>query len=100
MRKLIIRVFYISVRGLTRQQAEQTIYEFMSEYVPEDNLPKDILEQYFIHDIWIPITNDQHGDSRVEIIYPNKFDIEDLDLDNIDKLINKLNEIKDKLKNK
>jgi len=99
MRKLIIRVFYISVRGLSRQHAEQTMFDLMTEYNPEENLPEDILEHYFIHDIWIPITDGQSRDSKVEIIYPNKFEFEDLSLENIDLLIDKLNEIKNKMNN-
>jgi hypothetical protein len=97
MRKLIIRVFYISVKGLSRQQAEQTIFQLMQEYKPNENLPDDILEHYFIHDIWLPITEGQSGESRVEIIYPNKFEVEDLDLESIDKLIERLKEIKEEI---
>lgn len=97
MRKLIIRVFYISVSGLSRQQAEEQIYQLMSNYKLEnDNLPEDISINYHIEDVWLPITE---GNSRVEVIYPPKFEIEDLDLENIDKLINTLNEIKIKLEN-
>jgi len=67
----------------------------MNEYtLDSDCLPEDINSQYHIEDVWLPITE---GDSKVEVIYPNKFEVEDLDLDNINKLIDKLNEIKNKL---
>lgn len=94
MRKLIIRVFYIMVGGLSRQQAEEQMYELMQEYHP--NLPDDLNEDYHIEDIWLPITQ---GQSKVEVIYPSKLEIEDLDLENVNKLIEKLNEIKTRLAN-
>ena len=61
-KKLIMRTFYINVDGLTRQQAEQQIYELMKEYSDPD-LPNDIRKQYHFEDIWLPITG---GDCRVE----------------------------------
>jgi hypothetical protein len=69
-RKLIIRVFYINVGGLSRQQAKQQIYELMNEYKHDENdLPEDIFNQYYFDDVWLPI----HGESRLEIIVPDNF---------------------------
>jgi hypothetical protein len=82
------------VGGLSRQQAEEQMYELMQEYHP--NLPDDLNEDYHIEDIWLPITQ---GQSKVEVIYPSKLEIEDLDLENVNKLIEKLNEIKTRLAN-
>lgn len=94
MRKLITRVFYIPVDGLSRQQAQIQIADLISDYSP-DYLPDDIKEQYHIENLWFPVTGGQP--CKVEVIYPPKFEVEDLDLENLDKLIDKLNEIKLKL---
>lgn len=92
MRKLIIRSFYINVSGLSRDQAKEQI-EVLKDNCKMDNMPNDIKENYFIEDVWFPILQ---GDSKVEIIYPSKFDVDDLNLEDLNKLINKLQEIRNK----
>jgi hypothetical protein len=79
MRKLIIRLFRINVAGSSRQQAEQQLYELIKEYGPK--LKDDIKENYHIEDIWLPITQ---GDSKVDVIYPPKFEDEDLNLEDLE----------------
>ena len=92
MKKLIMRTFYINVSGMNRQQAKEQILELMEIYNPK-NLPDDIRENYFVDDIWLPTTNE----TKVDVIYPSKFENGDLDLESIEKLIEKLTEIKSQL---
>jgi len=93
-RKLIIRIFYINVDGHTLHQAQTQILQLMNDYHhDETDLPKDIFEQYYFDDIWIPIRN---ADSRVEIVDINNFNPENFGLDEIEELIKKLEEIKEK----
>ena len=64
MKELIIIVYKIDVRGMTRQHAEEQFHELMSEY----NLKNDeeLKENYLIREIWIPVQDE----SDVKIIYP------------------------------
>lgn len=95
MKKLIMRAFYINVDGLSRKQAEEQLYQLMIDY-HSDTLSDEIKENYIIEDVWFPVTSP--FSTKVEVIYPNKFEVEDLDLENIDKMIVHLEEIKRKKK--
>lgn len=64
MKELIIMLFKINIGGLSRQQAEQQMYELMKEYHMEDD--EELKENYIIREIWLPI----EGQSDVKIIYP------------------------------
>lgn len=88
--------FYVNVDGLTRQQAEQSLYQLMQEYAPL-NLPEDVQENYYVEHVWLPI---RQGQSRVELIYPGRFQLEEYDNvtnDEIDTLIDQLQKYKERL---
>jgi hypothetical protein len=90
-RKLIIVAIYINIDGLTRQQAEQQVYQLMNEYRP-DFLPDDIKENYHVEHIWLPVKSP--AVSKIELIYPPIFQ-PNIDKDEIDKMIEKLQKIKE-----
>jgi hypothetical protein len=92
-RKLIILAIYINVDGLTRQQAEQQIYQLMKEYQP-DFLPDDIKENYHVEHMWLPIKSP--AVSKIELIYPPIFQ-QNIDKDGIDKMIEGLQKLKGSL---
>ena len=65
-KELIIIVYKFNVDGLTRQQSEQQINQFVSEF----NLSNDeeLKENYIIREIFLPVNNGDITD--VKIIYP------------------------------
>ena len=65
-KELIIIVYKFNVDGLTSQQAEQQIHQFISEI----NLSEDeeLKEDYIIREIYLPVKNGDKTD--VKIIYP------------------------------
>jgi hypothetical protein len=83
MRELIIIVFKINIQGLSRQQAEQNIYELMESYNLSDD--EDLKENYIIKQIWLPI----EGESDVKVIYPISQTFKSCE---IDELVNDINE--------
>ena len=88
--------FYVNIEGLTRQQAEQQIYELIKEYEPQF-LPDDIQKNYYVENIWLPI---RQGQSRVELIYPGKFQLDEYDnvqITDVDKLIEDLQKYKERM---
>lgn len=96
MKQLIMRVFYICVAGMSRQQASEYMYELTHD---RKELPDDIKENYHIEDVWIAVTTE----TKVEIIFPTQIDknIENLDLDSLDKLTETIDKFKEiKLKQK
>ena len=68
MRQLIMRVFYVNVKGLDWQFAERTINDWKN-MIERDKLkyPEDIMENYYVQDMIIP--SDKY---LVEVIYPTK----------------------------
>jgi len=64
-KELLIIVFKINVQSLTRQQAQQQIYEFMQSNTLSSD--EELKENYTIREIWLPITD---GQSDVKVIYP------------------------------
>jgi hypothetical protein len=92
-RQLIYRVFYLNISGLTRQQAEQTIYEMMNAF--KSDLPEDIKERYYVENIFIPV---QH-ESKVELLYPDQINSIN-NLESLDKLIETLTKKRDNIKEK
>lgn len=90
-RELIILAFYINVEGLTRKLSEERLYDLVIRH-NKSHLPNDISEYYHIERVWIPI---KKGMDRVELLYPTKFNIEDVDVDDVDKLIEQLQKYKD-----
>jgi hypothetical protein len=90
-RKLIILAIYINIDGLTRQQADQQVYELMKEYHP-DFLPDDIKENYHVEHLWLPVKSP--AVSKIELIYPPNFQY-NIDKDEIDKMIEGLQKIKE-----
>lgn len=75
-KELIIIVYKIAIGGLTRQHAEEQIYELMKEYSFSQD--EQLKENYLIREIWLPI---REGDSDVKVIYPinsNSTDLIDL----------------------
>ena len=65
-KQLIIMVFYINVRGLTRQRAEEQVYELMKNQHCQFETP-EIMENYIIRTIFLPV---EDKESDVKIIYP------------------------------
>jgi hypothetical protein len=67
MKELIIIVYKISVAGLTRQQAEQSMSQIIAQY----NLTEDLelkANNYLIREIWLPLGDG--GETDVKVIYP------------------------------
>jgi len=91
-RELIIIAGYINIEGLTRKLAEDQMYALINKYNP-DSLPDDINEHYYIDYMWIPI---KKGHSRIELLYPTKFDVNQIALEDIDSFIDELKKHKEK----
>ena len=64
-KELLIIVYKINISGLTRQQTE----EMIRQYIETENLSTDeeLKENYTIRELYLPI---QIGDSNIEVIYP------------------------------
>lgn len=84
MKELIIIVFKINIGSLSRQQAEQQMYELMKEYHMEDD--EELKENYIIREIWLPIIE---GQSDVKIIYPQPQYIQSIELEDLVKSVTK-----------
>lgn len=91
-RKLIIIAVYINVEGLSKALSEDEMYTLINKYNP-DSLPEDINEHYYIDYMWIPI---KKGPSRIELLYPTKFDVSEIALEDIDSFIEELKKHKEK----
>jgi len=64
-KELIIIVYRITVNGLTRQQAQQSIHDLMTTYKLTDD--PELKDDYIIREIWLPV---MEGQSEVKVIYP------------------------------
>lgn len=62
-KELIILAIYINVHGMSRQQAQQSMHELISNY---DDMYKDVNKD--IKTYWFPVTDNEQ--TRVECIYP------------------------------
>lgn len=62
-KELIILAIYINVGGLSRQQAEQCIFDLIKAY---EDLYKDINKNVKVY--WFPVDGNQQ--TRVECVYP------------------------------
>jgi len=62
-KELIILAIYINVGGLSRQQAEQQLYQLIKNY---EDMYKDINKDIKVY--WFPVSDNQ--ETRVECIYP------------------------------
>jgi hypothetical protein len=91
-RELIIIACYINVEGLSRKIEEEEMYKLINKYRPE-GLPDDINENYYIDYMWIPI---KKGVSRIELVYPSKFKMNEIALEDVDLFIDELKKYKEK----
>lgn len=82
MKELIIIVFKINIGGLSRQQAEQQMYELMKNYALSKD--EELKENYIIREIWLPIIE---GQSDVKIIYPQPKYIQSIELEDLVKSV-------------
>lgn len=63
-KQLLIIVYKINVKGLTRQQAEQLLGQFKNENSLIND--EELKEKYLIREIWLPVTTE----SDVKVVYP------------------------------
>lgn len=70
-KELLIIVYKINIKGLTRQQAEEQMYRLINK--SSMNSDEELKNDYIIKEIWLPITK---GQSDVKIIYPTSQDPE------------------------
>jgi len=69
MKELIIIVYKVNISGFSRQQAQDYMKELMDFY----NLKDDIelkSNNYLIREIWLPLGDNDGGQTDVKIIYP------------------------------
>ncbi len=92
-KELIIIAVYMNVEGLSRSVGEKEMLKLINKY-NQDSLPEDISEYYYIDYMWIPI---KKGASRVELLYPTKFNINEIAIEDIDTLIEELKKQKVKI---
>jgi len=91
-RELIIIACYINVEGLSKKIAEKEMFALINKYNP-DELPDDINENYYIDYMSIPI---KKGVSRIELLYPPKFKMDEIALEDVDLFIEELKKYKEK----
>ena len=91
-RELIILVIYLNVDGLTKKMTNQIMTDVIEKW-NYHNMPDDINQHYFIQQFWMPI---KKGHTRVELLYPQKLNFDNFELDEIDIFIEKLLELKER----
>ena len=67
-KELLIIVYKINVAGLTRQQAEQGMFDLIETYSLRND--EELKDDYIIREIFLPIRDGDNGDTDVKIIYP------------------------------
>jgi len=89
-KELLIIVYKIPIAGLTRQQAEEQIYQLMENYKMSDD--PELIDDYIIKEIWLP-TQDIGPDVKVIYPIPHTQNIKSIELENlIEELSTRINE--------